>query len=174
MLMSLGMMKSMARAKKAIHVWQCSICGYWSERRGNVNRHNNSWHMGSAFIAPAVAMLVVEPSYKIMPSTAYSSSLAPPSYPVVAFDTRVSRGKHNTGTSTGEDGIENAFIGSIDAATSQIEENLKPLRRVEKFIEKLKNLKIWWARLRTMLIILIIHLSDIYDGNCSKYFSKSL
>jgi hypothetical protein len=59
--------KSMAKAKRGMHVWQCNQCSYWSERKRNVERHNNSLHKGNAFIMQTYAALITEPSYKVAP-----------------------------------------------------------------------------------------------------------
>ena len=81
----------MARPKKGMHVWQCSICGY-SERRRNVDRHNKSIHGGSSDVLPAYAALLTEPIYRVMPLGASpppnnTTSSSSPSQ-VVAFDAR--------------------------------------------------------------------------------------
>jgi hypothetical protein len=134
----------MARPKKGMRVWQCSICGYWSERRRNADRHNNSIHGGSSTVLPAHAALVTEPSYQVMPlgaSPLYNNA-TPSSSPlhVVAFDTRRTGNWNYNTPIRGNGKVEkNEPFDPIEFAISQIDQAEQPLLKLKRLKEKINE-----------------------------------
>ena len=74
----------MARTKRGKHVWQCTACGYWSQRKWNVERHNVTTHNAEASLQPAYAALITEPSWQVTPVTLKAA--APDT--ILPFDTQ--------------------------------------------------------------------------------------
>lgn len=131
----------MARAKRGKNVWQCGGCGYWSERRDNVDRHNRSRHDGAAPIVPAYATLVVEPSYRVVPISPLQTSPfqtpAAASPLVVAQDTTIS-----TAINTAENKrttvrpLSNASSIETEKPFDPIEASIAFFQKYSKFIEE--------------------------------------
>ncbi len=125
----------MARAKRGQRVWQCGVCGYWSERKRNAIRHNESIHAGAAPLVEAYATLVVEPSYRVLPISPLPFQ-AQATSSVVAQDTRAII--NNSGDKRTDIGRSLSNVISVEAEKpfDAVEAGISFFQKHSKFIEE--------------------------------------